>query len=84
MLYLLSVTVTPKKGVPDPQGEAVAKMLRQAGFTNVSSVTVGRTADIRVHADTAQEAALQVQEMQKVLGNNLSEICRVAELVEGA
>jgi phosphoribosylformylglycinamidine synthase len=38
---LAKVYVTPKKGVLDPQGKAVAQALRMLGFGEVGDVRIG-------------------------------------------
>jgi len=44
----LRVHVTPRAGVLDPQGAAVAEGLRHLGFDGVDSVRVGKVIDLVV------------------------------------
>ncbi len=42
------VLVKPKRGILDPQGQAVARALPALGFTGVSNVHVGRLIELDV------------------------------------
>ena len=45
------VTVMPKKGVLDPQGQTVARALGQLGFSDVGEVRVGKRIELEVEGD---------------------------------
>ena len=55
MAYRVSVHITPRRGILDPQGKAVEGALHSLGFEGVSSVRVGR--HIVVDTDAANEDA---------------------------
>ena len=55
MAYRVSVHITPRRGILDPQGKAVEGALHSLGFEGVSSVRVGR--HIVVDTDAASEDA---------------------------
>ena len=68
-----TVLVRPKKGILDPQGEAVERSLRQLGFP-VGDARVGRLIDLELEAATAEEARAEVERMcEKLLANPLIE-----------
>ena len=68
-----TVLVRPKKGILDPQGEAVERSLRQLGFS-VGDARVGRVIDLEVDADSTAEARAQVERMcERLLANPLIE-----------
>jgi phosphoribosylformylglycinamidine synthase subunit PurS len=68
-----TVVVRPRKGILDPQGQAVESSLRQLGFP-VEEARVGRVIDLRVEAPTAEEARAEVERMcERLLANPLIE-----------
>jgi phosphoribosylformylglycinamidine synthase subunit PurS len=68
-----TVLVRPKKGILDPQGEAVESSLRQLGFP-VGDACVGRVIDLEVDASSADEARAEVERMcERLLANPLIE-----------
>lgn len=68
------VVVTPKPVVSDPQGLTVKQGLRSLGFAEVEDVRVGKYIEIRLAADSHQQARERVQEMcRKLLANHLIE-----------
>jgi phosphoribosylformylglycinamidine synthase subunit PurS len=78
-----TVLVRPKGGIPDPQGEAVERSLRQLGFP-VGDARVGRVIDLEVTAPSAEEARTQVEQMcERLLANPLIESYEI-ELEEGS
>ena len=48
------VTVRLKKGVLDPQGEAIGRSLRRLGFDGVQEVRVGKVVEMKVDSVVAQ------------------------------
>jgi phosphoribosylformylglycinamidine synthase len=73
----LSVTarvyVTPKRGVLDPQGKAVANALHALGFAEVDDVRIGKYREIRL-AGSAGDASARVRDMcEKLLANQVIE-----------
>jgi phosphoribosylformylglycinamidine synthase PurS subunit len=68
-----TVLVRPKKGILDPQGEAVESSLRQLGFP-VGDARVGRVIDLEIDASSADEARAEVERMcERLLANPLIE-----------
>jgi phosphoribosylformylglycinamidine synthase subunit PurS len=68
-----SVLVRPKKGILDPQGDAVGQSLRNLGF-DVASARVGRVVDLELAADAVDEARAQIERMcSELLANPLIE-----------
>ena len=65
------VTVMPKAGVLDPQGQAVAGALAQLGFDGVGEVRIGKRIELAVEGD---DPAGQARAMcEKLLANALIE-----------
>ena len=65
------VTVMPKAGVLDPQGQAVAGALAQMGFGGVGEVRIGKRIELAIDGD---DPAGQAREMcEKLLANALIE-----------
>jgi phosphoribosylformylglycinamidine synthase len=76
-----TVLVRPKKGILDPQGEAVESSLRQLGFS-VGEARVGRVIDLDVTADSPAAARVEIERMcERLLANPLIESFEI-ELVE--
>jgi phosphoribosylformylglycinamidine synthase len=68
-----TVLVRPKRGILDPQGEAVESSLRQLGFP-VGDARVGRVVDLEVEAPDAAAARAEVERMcEQLLANPLIE-----------
>lgn len=69
------VTVMPKQGVLDPQGQAVAGALAQLGFGGVGEVRIGKRIELTIVGD---DPAGQAEAMcEKLLANALIEEYRV-------
>ncbi|HCP45803.1 MAG TPA: phosphoribosylformylglycinamidine synthase [Deltaproteobacteria bacterium] len=71
----IRVHVTPRKGVLDPQGQAVAHGLAQLGFDAVGEVRVGKVVDLVLdNASSESDALEQGQAMaRKLLANEVVE-----------
>ena len=68
-----TVTVRPKPGILDPQGEAVGSALGQLGF-EVGDARVGKVIDLEVEAANAATAKAEVERMcEQLLANPLIE-----------
>ena len=77
--FRVAVHVTPRRGILDPQGTAVAHALQTLGFDGVADVKVGRHIVIDVAAtdrDSAGKAARQMCE--KLLANPVTEDFEIA------
>ena len=71
---LAKVYVTPKRGVLDPQGKAVAQALHSLGFDEVGDVRIGKYMEIRLDGESADAAGERVREMcRKLLANGVIE-----------
>ena len=70
----LRVDVTLKKGVLDPQGEAVRHALGQLGFEGVDSVRQGKMIEIELEESDPSKAKEAAREMcEKLLANTVIE-----------
>jgi len=70
-MTLVIVTVMPKKGVLDPQGQAVQRALSHMGFGEVSGVRVGKRIELQIdgHDPTGQATRM----CEDLLANQLIE-----------
>lgn len=74
----VSVFVSPKEGVLDPQGQAALKALRSLGFDEVEDVRVGRYITLELKEADGGRARERVEEMcRKLLANPVIEDFRV-------
>lgn len=66
--------ITPRKGLLDPQGEAVAGALHSLGFKGVGAAHVGRYIVLETESSDANAAAAEVKAMcGKLLANPVTE-----------
>ena len=78
-----TVLVRPKRGILDPQGDAVESALGHLGFS-VSEARVGKVVDLEVDASDATEARVQVERMcEQLLANPLIESYEIELAAEG-
>jgi phosphoribosylformylglycinamidine synthase PurS subunit len=69
----VTVTVRPREGILDPQGEAVQRSLVGLGYP-ATEVRAGKLFDLEVEAESAAEARRIAGEIaEKVLSNPLIE-----------
>ena len=74
MPYRVSVHITPRRGILDPQGKAVEGALHSLGFEGVSSVRVGRHIVVDTEADSEDAAVASVTAMcERLLANPVIE-----------
>ena len=72
--YRVSVHITPRRGLLDPQGKAVESALHSLGFEGVTSVHVGRHIVIDTESETADAAVASVTAMcERLLANPVTE-----------
>lgn len=89
-VWKASVRVMLKKGVLDPQGNAVQRSLGALGYPGIERVRVGKYMEVILSASDRDEASRRVEEMgKKLLANPVIEdfsfdIEEVAETVEAA
>ena len=69
------VTVMPKEGVLDPQGQAVRGALAQLGFAGVGDVRIGKRIELEIAGDDPEGQARAMCE--GLLANALIEDYRV-------
>ncbi len=71
----IRVHVTPRKGVLDPQGQAVSGGLKSLGFTAAGEVRVGKVVDIELRDVDSKEQALGLGRAmaEKLLANEIVE-----------
>jgi phosphoribosylformylglycinamidine synthase subunit PurS len=76
-----TVLVRPKRGILDPQGQAVESSLRQLGFS-VDGARIGRVVDLEVETTDPAAARAEVERMcEQLLANPLIESYEI-ELAE--
>jgi phosphoribosylformylglycinamidine synthase len=81
---LARVTVTPKRGILDPQGKAVQQSLHALGFPEAGEVRVGKFIEVKLRDVDRAAATTRVQAMcEQLLANGVIEDFRI-EIVEGA
>jgi phosphoribosylformylglycinamidine synthase len=74
MAYRVSVHITPRRGILDPQGKAVEGALHSLGFEGVSSVRVGRHIVVDTDAESEDAAVASVTAMcERLLANPVIE-----------
>ena len=70
----ISVTVTLKKDVLDPQGKVVGQTIKNMGYNSVSSVRQGKYFEIKIEENNKDKAKKKVQEIcEKLLANLIIE-----------
>lgn len=72
--WVVEVEVMPKRGVNDPQGDAVLSGLRQLGFAEADRVRVGKLIRLDITAESEDEARSTGQKMcERLLANPVIE-----------
>lgn len=72
--FRVSVHITPRRGIFDPQGKAVESALHALGFGEVSSVHVGRHIVIDTTSESSEAAVASVTTMcERLLANPVTE-----------
>ena len=68
------IHITPKPGVLDPQGKAIARALAALGFQGVGEVRQGKVIDLELADDDRDEARRRVDLMcRQLLANSVIE-----------
>jgi phosphoribosylformylglycinamidine synthase subunit PurS len=83
--YRVEIRVVPRKGILDPQGQAVAGALHALGFGDVADVRVGRHIVLETRASDADSAGRAAREMcEKLLANPVTEDFEIEQVVPAA
>lgn len=73
-MFRVSVYVSPKKGVADPQGAAVERALPALGHSGVRNIRVGRYVTLEVEGDDLEKVKADVDDMcRRLLANPIIE-----------
>ena len=76
----ISIIVTLKKAVLDPQGTTIMKALKGMNFNNVNEVRQGKYFEIDIDEKNKKEAEDKVSEMcEKLLANLVIEDYKIIE-----
>ncbi|KPU27051.1 phosphoribosylformylglycinamidine synthase [Caloranaerobacter sp. TR13] len=68
------VYVTLKKGISDPQGNAVKEALNSLGYKEVDKVRIGKIIELELEDIKREEAESKIKEMcEKLLANTVME-----------
>lgn len=79
--YRVSVHIVPRRGLLDPQGNAVADALHTLGFDGVRDVRVGRHIVLDADADDEAAAERSARDMcARLLANPVTEDFEIAEV----
>jgi phosphoribosylformylglycinamidine synthase len=74
---MAKIHINFKKGVLDPQGNAVQNALNDLGYQEVQEVSLGKYFEIRLDGVSKDEAESRVKEMcEKLLANTVIESYR--------
>jgi phosphoribosylformylglycinamidine synthase len=72
--FRVSIHITPRRGILDPQGKAVENALHSLGFEGVMSVHVGRHVVVDTENENADAAVASVTAMcERLLANPVTE-----------
>jgi phosphoribosylformylglycinamidine synthase len=83
--YRVEIRVVPRKGILDPQGQAVAGALHALGFGDVADVRVGRHIVLETRAGDPESASRAAREMcEKLLANPVTEDFEIEQVVPAA
>jgi len=74
MMFRVHVRVMPRRGLLDPQGQAVEGALRALDFTGASNVHVGKAIEFDLSAESADAARASAKAMcDRLLANPVTE-----------
>jgi phosphoribosylformylglycinamidine synthase len=71
------VYVTLKRGVLDPQGQAVARSLGRLGFSEVADARIGKFIELKLDGEVKDVEARLQQMCERLLANTVIEEYRV-------
>jgi len=79
--FRVAVHITPRRGILDPQGKAVAGALHALGFGSVSDVHVGRHIVVELDAADERSADREARAMcERLLANPVTEDFDIASV----
>ncbi len=74
MMFTAEITVMPLKGLLDPQGKAVMGGLNNLGINTVNDVRIGKHIQLRIEAQSKEEADVIANDAaKKLLANPVME-----------
>jgi phosphoribosylformylglycinamidine synthase len=74
---MAKVFVTLKRGVLDPQGQAVARSLARLGFDEVKDARIGKYIELQLDGDAKQVRERLTAMCEKLLANTVIEEYRI-------
>ena len=78
MIYTAQVKVMPLQDLLDPQGKAVLGGLQNLGVAAVADVRIGKHIDLKIEADTTEQAhGIASEAAKKLLANPVMEIYEI-------
>ena len=81
----ISVIITLKKDVLDPQGQVIQKTLNGMGFNNVNEVRQGKFFELEINETNKERSKTKVEEMcQKLLANLVIEDYKIIENINNS
>ena len=81
----ISVIITLKKDVLDPQGQVIQKTLNGMGFNNVNEVRQGKFFEVDVSETNKERSKTKVEEMcKKLLANLIIEDYKIIENINNS
>ena len=76
----ISVIVTLKKEVLDPQGNTVQQTLKNMGYNNISQVRQGKFFEIEVDSDDSEKTKKEIVEIcNNLLANTVIEDYKISD-----
>ncbi len=68
------IQIRLKKGILDPQGQAISHALQSLGFNEINNVRTGKLIELSIKAPTPKKASEQVEQAcKKLLANPVIE-----------
>ena len=81
----ISVIITLKKDVLDPQGQVIQKTLNGMGFNNINEVRQGKFFEVEISETNKEISKTKVEEMcQKLLANPVIEDYKIIENINNS
>ncbi len=81
--FRVAVNISPRQGILDPQGKAVADALHSLDFSEVRDVRVGRFVVMQLDAPDRAAASERVRDMcEKLLASPVVEDFQIASVEE--